>query len=95
VTVERVAVAWPAGVSDGLSLPCSDCGEVPRFDYRVVEQFWQRWGDGPNVVCLPCLDKRCSGQGLASALEQVQWTGSGHTVVLVPERRYEYGGRES
>ncbi len=86
---------WPSGLSDGLSLPCHDCWQVPRFDYQVTDEFWQRWvPDKPErlgVICLPCLDKRCGGLGLAKALRFIQWTGTGHTVELVPERRYAYG----
>lgn len=87
-------MTWPGAVSDGLTLPCSDCGEVPRFDYQVNDEFWNlhvpnkpaRFG----VVCLPCLDRRCGGIGLADALVNVQWTGINHTVVLEPVRRYIY-----
>lgn len=85
---------WPGGISDGLTLPCSDCGEHPRFDYHVTDEFWRR--HVPNkperlsVVCLPCLDRRCGGVGLAEALEQIQWTGTKHTVVLRPTFRHEY-----
>jgi hypothetical protein len=85
---------WPGGVSDGLTLPCADCGQVPRFDYIVTPEFWRQHVPGPErlgVVCLPCLDKRCGGVGLAEALEQVQWTGTRHTVVLKPTLRHEYG----
>lgn len=88
------AQTWPEAVSDGLSLPCADCGELPRFDYRVTEEFWRQWVPGPErlgVVCLPCLDKRSGGQLLAYALLEVQWTGTGHTVVLTPRFRWEYG----
>lgn len=84
---------WPEAVSDGLTLPCADCGEVPRFDYRVTPEFWAAWVPGPerlSVVCLPCLDRRASGVGLAAALIEVQWTGTGHTVVLRPALRHEY-----
>ncbi len=84
---------WPGGVSDGLSLTCVDCSEIPRFDYHVSETFWRRWVPGSerlSVVCLPCLNRRCGGEGLADALLQVQWTGTGHTVVLRPSERYEY-----
>lgn len=83
---------WPPAVSDGLALPCSDCGHLPRFDYHVTEAFWQKWAgaDQLNVICLPCMDKRSGGEGLGEALQEVQWTGSGHTVVLRPERRYQY-----
>lgn len=84
---------WPGGVSDGLSLPCADCGQHPRFDYHVADEFWRQHvldGARLGVVCLPCLDLRCGGAGLAEALEQIQWTGTGHTVVLAPTLRYVY-----
>ncbi len=87
---------WPGGISDGLTLPCADCGEVPRFDYQVDDEFWHRHVAGPahlGVVCLPCLDRRCGGVGLSEALREVQWTGTGHTVVLDPSARYGYGVR--
>lgn len=87
-------MAWPPGISDGLSLRCPDCGTVPRFDYVVTDEFWERWvPDKPDrlgVVCLPCLDRRCGGEGLAEALVFVQWTGTGHTVVLEPSRVHHY-----
>lgn len=81
---------WPGGISDGLTLSCADCGSRPRFDYRVTDDFWDRHGNGPGVLCLPCLDGRCGGVGLAEAIEEVQWTGAGHTVVLRPELRVRY-----
>lgn len=84
---------WPEAVSDGLTLPCCDCGEVPLFDYRVSDEFWRMWVPGAErtgVVCLPCLDSRCEGVGLAEALAEVQWTGTAHTVVLTPTLRHEY-----
>ena len=82
--------AWPEAVSDGLTLPCDDCGIVPRFDYRVTDAFWRRWGRSLGVVCLGCLDTRCAGVGLADALEEIQWTGTKHTVVLRPSLKHEY-----
>jgi hypothetical protein len=85
---------WPEAVSDGLTLPCNDCGQVPRFDYNVTDEFWKlHVSDRPaylSVVCLPCLDKRCGGVGLADALNEIQWTGTGHTVVLKPTLRHVY-----
>lgn len=87
---------WPAGLSDGLVIPCHDCGEIPRFDYNVEDDFWRRWVPGPertDVVCLPCLDKRCGGRGLALALIEVQWTGSWHTIALRPSFRHVYERR--
>ena len=53
---------WPEAVSDGLILACSDCGQVPRFDYKVSDSFWKLHVHGfvrLSVVCLPCLDIRC------------------------------------
>lgn len=85
---------WPEGISDGLTLPCSDCGKHTLFDYHVSDDFWRQWV--PNkperlgVICLPCLDARCGGVGLAGALERVQWTGTSHTIVLHPTFRHEY-----
>lgn len=89
---------WPEAVSDGLSLPCTDCGEVPRFDYHVTEDFWRQWvtaSDRVGVLCLPCLDRRCDGAGLVEALEQVDWTGTGHTIRLLPSRRIDYSARKA
>lgn len=85
---------WPPAVSDGLTLPCSDCGKIPRFDFRVSDEFWQRWvPDNParlSVICLVCLDSRCGGIGLAEALEEVQYLGNGFTVVLTPSLRVDH-----
>lgn len=84
---------WPEGISNGLTLSCSDCNEIPRYDYRVSNEFWQRHVSGKaklGVICLPCLDLRCGGEGLAWALLEVQWTGTGHTVLLEPTQRHVY-----
>ena len=85
---------WPEGISDGLCSPCLDCGEVPRFDYHVEDSFWRLMvprDKRADVICLPCLDKRCRGIGLAEALAEIQWTGTGHTVVLKPVIAHRYG----
>lgn len=92
--VKRGIDPWPEAVSDGLTVACADCGELPRFDYRVTEEFWSQWVPGPerlSVVCLPCLDRRSGGCNLAQSLLEVQWTGTGHTVVLTPTLRHNYG----
>jgi len=84
---------WPEGVSDGLTLTCADCGEVPCFDYSVEDAFWTQHVSGPErigVVCLLCLDKRCGGVGLADAILQVQFCGTGFTVVLQPLLRVSH-----
>ena len=85
---------WPEGISDGLCSPCLDCGEVPRFDYHVEDSFWRTHipkNKRVSVICLPCLDRRCKGIGLADALEEIQWTGIGHTVVFKPVVILNYG----
>ena len=86
---------WPEGVSDGLILACSDCGQVPKFDYTVKDSFWKEHVGGEEqewlgVVCLPCLDLRCGGKGLAEALIKIQWTGTRHTVVFLPIKVHVY-----
>lgn len=88
---------WPPAVSDGLTLPCGDCGDCgvgPRFDYRVSDVFWLTYvpeeSKRRGVICLPCLDRRCKGANLAESLLEVQWVGTGHTIVLTPTVRYEW-----
>ncbi len=83
---------WPDSVATPLILSCADCGNHSKFDYMVDDDFWREFsGDERlNILCLPCLDKRCSGQGLAAALIKVQWTGTNHTVVLSVVLRHEY-----
>jgi hypothetical protein len=91
-SADMSAGRWPSAVSDGLTLACADCGLIPAFDYRVTDAFWGRWAPGElGVVCLPCLDKRSAGAGLSDALIEVQFTGTGHTVVLRPVLRHDYG----
>lgn len=86
---------WPAGISDGLVSTCYRCGRRPEFDFTVLDEAWatvvpQEWRAG--VVCLPCFDVLGQAMGFDSsrAIQRVQWTGYGHTVVLVPQRVYRY-----
>lgn len=86
---------WPDGISDGLSLPCSDCGEFTNFDYTVTDEFWNQMVPDDKkrgVVCLDCLDKRAkkSGALLCQHLLRVQYTGFGETIVLKPEFGFVY-----
>lgn len=86
---------WPDAVSDGLTLRCACCGRVPRFDYRIrdaeweatVPEFYRR-----GVVCLPCLDCLATARGVdvSGAIEEVQFTGIGKTVVLRPVLVHRY-----
>ena len=97
MTTHKHVDSWPEAVSDGLTLACVDCGQVPRFDYLVTDEFWalhvQEKSARLGVVCLPCLDRRCEGVGLANALVEIQWTGTNHTVVLRPTFRHVYSAR--
>lgn len=80
---------WPEGVSDGLTLPCSHCGHIPRFDYRVDDPFWRYVvpkSEQQDVICLPCLDRQANALGLSVCehIEEVQFTGGSATLSLVP-----------
>lgn len=86
---------WPEGISDGLTLPCAQCGIVPVVDYIVDDDFWQRvvpayWRLG--VVCLSCLSQLAATQELTVGehLVFVQLTEIGTTCVLVPQALYKY-----
>ncbi len=87
---------WPEAVSDGLTLPCAFCNIVPKFDYRVSDDFWQAVvpaGLQLGVVCLPCLDDLAVTAGhddLEEALVEVQFTGYGKTIILKPEWTHRY-----
>jgi len=93
-----VEQTWPAGMSDGLDLSCGDCCGAPRFDYRVTEEFWRQWVPEDDkrlgVICLPCLDQRCKGEGLMESLVFIQWLGTGHTVEMSPARAVRYESRD-
>ena len=86
---------WLGGISDGLTLPCALCGNIPHFDYRVDDKFWKlivhkKYKLG--VVCLSCLDKLATAARLdvTDHIENLQFTGIGKTIVFVPEKVYYY-----
>lgn len=86
---------WISGVSDGLTLPCGICGRVPKFDYHVEDDFWERIVPRKyrrGVICLACLDEMANkrGEDLSKFLEFVQFTGRGKTIELLPTRVFEY-----
>ena len=86
---------WPEGISDGLTLPCGVCGDLPPFDYRVTDWAWQHVVPEAlrlGVVCLPCFDMIAEGRGIdiAAAIQEVQFTGVGKTVVLRPSLIHRY-----
>src|SRR4030042_298828 len=91
---------WPPGVSDGLVFPCYFCGQRPvQFDYVVDDRLWEAVVPQEakrDVVCLPCLDRLAKANGfrVADYLEEVQFTGVGETIQLIPAYAcvYEAGG---
>jgi len=96
-TIERGQ--WIPGVSDGLTLPCGVCGKIPKFDYKVDSDFWRKVVDKKHrlgVVCLPCLDKLASNKGLdvGKHLIDVQFTGIGKTIELLPDKIFYYQNKE-
>lgn len=95
--IEQVCIdgEWPGGISDGLVTPCQFCGDVPKFDYGVTDEFWNEVVTDNlkrGVICLPCFDVICAaiGADLAENLIQIQFTGHGKTIVLRPESVYYY-----
>ncbi len=91
---------WEPGISDGLTLPCGECGHVPSFDYNVDHETWKLVaGDHPHrlgVICLPCFDKLAVdiGYDISTHLERVQFTGIGKTIVLKPSRLFQYEAKK-
>jgi len=86
---------WIPGISDGLTLPCRKCKRVPKFDYKVDDEFWRMvvdQKDRVHVICLPCLDKMATKKGLdlAPHLIDVQFTGIRKTIELLPSRIFYY-----
>lgn len=86
---------WPAAISDGLTLACGICDVVPKFDYIVENKIWKQVVPKElqlGVICLSCLDELAIKMGIniGMFLLEVQWTGVGKTVVLIPTEVYEY-----
>jgi len=86
---------WPEGISDGLALPCSICHKEVSFDYSVDDKFWQEVVPKEyrlNVICLPCLDKLATENGLdiTDHLGSIHFTGIGKTIVYLPSQVYYY-----
>jgi len=86
---------WIAGVSNGLLLTCRICKKLPKFDYKVDDAFWKKVVEKKDrtwVICLPCLDKLASNKGLdvAKHLIDIQYTGIGKTIELMPTKIYYY-----
>jgi len=88
---------WPGGISDGLSLMCSRCGNRPRFDYRVPDEVWKQCVPPKlrrGVICLPCLDFLAvqMGVNLSRHISFVQFIGYDYTVEFKPTFAAWYGG---
>lgn len=87
---------WPGGISDGLTLLCPYCDQVPSWDYHVTDECWAavvpKDGKHLGVVCLPCLDKLAVRRGIdiSTSITQLQFTGIGKTVVFMPTQAYKW-----
>lgn len=84
---------WPEGISDGLILPCHQCGITPSLDYQVSDKAWEQVvpkSQRLGVVCLQCF---LTLGGQPSDIKQIQVVGHGQTLVLVPIERYNYDMR--
>ena len=92
----NVTEHWPEAVSDGLTLPCFECGQVPQIDYHVAEWVWracisiEHRGD---VLCLPCFLKLITRHNRVEMLawvDEIQLTVNGETLVLAPSLLVRY-----
>lgn len=96
----QIINGWPEAISDGLTLPCSICDHLPKFDYLVEGDLWHEVVPEEfkrGVICLGCLDKLASEKGwdIASYLSRIHFTGIGKTIVLHPDRVYYYKGEST
>jgi len=95
VRIYHMRTRWEPAISDGLTLPCYICREIPKFDYSVDHAFWKEVVEKKyrlGVICLPCLDKLATAKGLnlSKHLIEVQFTGIKKTIVLVPTKVFDY-----
>jgi len=86
---------WPSGISNGLTIHCSVCGDIPKFDYRVKDELWIKIipkAFRRGAICLPCLDKLAVEKGIdiGKGLISFQYTGINKTIELVPVTVYYY-----
>lgn len=89
--VHRVgSTEWPAAVSDGLTLPCGQCGRVPRIDYQVTDDEWRRVIPAFHRLGVVCLDCFLNLDGDPLSVVEIQVVGTGVTVVTTPSIAYEY-----
>lgn len=94
VRVEDVGDHWPSAVSDGLTLPCTDCDRVPLVDYTVDDDHWRDYTtqgeDRLSVICVECFIRRA---GDPTKIEEIQIVGRGVTALFHPGRGYRWGAQ--
>ncbi len=86
---------WPEGISDGSSLPCAECDGEVKFDFQVRDDLCSPVVpeyDKLNVLCMPCYDRIATEKGIdwAGGLKEVQFTGIGKTIGMVPVFIHKY-----
>lgn len=96
---ENVAQYWPAGISDGLIIPCFGCGKTVDFDFVVTDDTWKSVVPREYrtaALCLRCFDEMATHKGIewVKYVVSVQYTGENKTLYLVPDKiiRYQYDG---
>ena len=93
MTILRVVEGWPPAISDGLTLACSICGNVPEIDYRVTDELWNEIVPKefrPGVICLRCFSKMASPLVLARNIEEIQLPVPGMTITVSEMTAYLY-----
>lgn len=83
--------SWPDAVSDGLTLACAHCDDVPRIDYRVGDEAWKQVIDKADRLGVVCLECYLARGGSPSDIEELQVTRPGETIILQPVIIYRYG----
>jgi len=93
--IDRIVVKdkWIESVSDGLRLRCPYCKKIPDIDYIVDGKIWNelipkkyRYG----VVCLRCIDKLASEQGIdiTNYIKKIYFIGEYKTLELKLSKIY-------
>jgi len=85
------------GVSDGLTLPCSNCKKHTKWDYVVTDWLWDKvvpnqWKR--DVICFDCFEQMCILVDLQDELpkniKSLQFTGKNMTIEFIPANTFKY-----
>lgn len=82
---------WPEAVSDGLTLPCGICEEIPATDYIIDHDMWDKVVPKEmklGVVCLDCLVGL--DPNVIEHIKSIFVCGGGKSIHLEPDVLYDY-----